>query len=638
MRYFVCLLDPERRGIGEGELRAYEALPRARGLTFQWHFVGDAAVLTAWDTPPPDPLVVRDEGHVAAGIVRLDNRQSLECWCNACAADLPDLALVLHTVTRYGPQYVPQFLGDFGCVIWNDATKTAVAMCDAFRIKKVYYAERNGLVAFASRAEALALDERYSVEFLAKVVAACVPSPSLSVYEGVRSVPAGTMALLESGRLSLRRYWSPEEFEPEPVSNVSEHEAADALRRLLAEAVRLRLSHHGDTWAQLSGGLDSSSVVSVTQWLLERGDVPHGLAGTVTYVDQQGTSADEREYSTAVVNRWRVRNETVVDPPMWDDERFAPPNLDQPRVGFMLYPRERRLCEIVQIAGGRVLLTGQGGDELLRGNMFFFADWLARGRIAPAVREMARRAAIGHVSFWRLVYRNAIAPLLPRRVQLWLAHDETRLSEWVHPGVAARYNLGARQFEGLLYAGRIGHKYHDAVVMGLAAVGPTIGYVVLEDLLDVRHPFFYRPLIEFGLRLPPELCVRPHARKWVLREAMQGILPELVRTRVGKGGPTQCYARSFTAHHSLLEPLVRDSMLADLGVVDGTALRAAFDAMPNQPERKGDPHTTLQGVLAIEAWLQMRSGRWPRGGHHSCNRSATRVHSPSAEGLQRRIV
>jgi asparagine synthase (glutamine-hydrolysing) len=262
-----------------------------------------------------------------------------------------------------------------------------------------------------------------------------------------------------------------------------------------------------------------------------------------------------------------------------------------------------------------VLLTGQGSDEFLSGNMFFFADWVARGHIGAAVREMMRRAAIGRVSFWDLAYRNAITPLLPAALRRSLGPEVTRLPPWMHPDTVRRFGLRDRAIEMMLYAGAVGDKYRHAVVQSLATVSRTIGYVVLEDRLEVRHPFLYRPLVEFALTLPPELVVRPHARKWVLREAMRGIVPELVRTRIGKGSVSERYAWSLAAQRQLFEPLVRDSMLADLGVVNPAGLRAAFDAAPYQAGGKDEPHSALQGVLAIEAWLQMRAGRWPRGGH-----------------------
>ena len=597
MRLFVCLLDTGGRGIDETVRCRYEALPRTRGLTFGWQSLGHATVLTAWDDPYGDPMLACEGHHLAVGVARLDNRSEVEQWTKAMRSDMPDLQLVLRTIVRLGSACVPRLLGDFAFVVWDCITRTAVAACDAMSVKKLYYAERNALVAFAGQAEALAHEDRYEVQVLAEHVAGSVATPELTVYEGVRAIPGGSMARLESGKLTVRPYWSPEEIKPELGPRMLDCAAAEVLRSLLTEAVRSRLPGDRTTWAQLSGGLDSSSVVSIAQSLAEHGD----------------TAADEREYSDVVVDRWGVHNEIIVDPPMWYDKRYAVPRIDQPRQNFMFYPREQQLCDIVRGGGGRVLLTGQGPDEYLRGNMFFLADWLARGRIWSAVREMARRAAIGRVSFWELAYRNAVTPLLPGGLRRLLGPEVTRVPPWVHPTIVRRYELHKRTYELALYAGQLGDKYHTSLVNGVAALRRTIGHLVLDDVLDVRHPFLDRRLVEFGLRLPPELTARPYAGKWVLREAMRGVLPESVRTRVGKGTQNERHAWSLTAQRALLEPLVREPILADLGIVDGVKLRAAFHAAPRQAQRKGDPHAALQQVLAIEAWLQIRSGRWPRG-------------------------
>jgi asparagine synthase (glutamine-hydrolysing) len=523
------------------------------------------------------------------------------------------LQLVLRAVRRYGAGYVRHFIGDFAFLVWHAAARYGVAACDAFRVKQLYYSEHKGVLAFGSRAEALALEDRYEEEYLAQLVAMCSLSPTLSVYAGVYPVPAGAMAVLDGARVTVHQYWSPDEFRPAAPSAGAEREEADACRELLAEAVRLRLDRNGATWAQLSGGLDSSSVVGVAQWLVERGKAPHGLGGTITYVDRQGTGADERAYSDSVIMRWRLPNETIVDPPLWYDGRYPLPLVDQPRPNLMFYPRDRRLCETIRARGGRVLLTGLGSDELLRGNMFFFADWLVQGRIGQALREMARRAAIGHVSLWALAYRNAILPLLPPVIQRHLSRNETALPRWVDSAMAQRYGLHERMFEVMSYAGDLGRKYHHAVALGVASLGRVADYGVVGEALDVRHPFLYRPLVEFGLQLPPDSCTRPHARKWVLRAAMREILPDVVRMRVGKGTPSERYAWSLANQRSLLEPLIHEPILADLRIVDTRELKAAFEIAPHQPGRRVGLHSALQGVLAIEAWLQMRAGRWPRG-------------------------
>jgi asparagine synthase (glutamine-hydrolysing) len=612
MRYFVCLLLPDARDISESTRRLYEAVPRSRGLEFAWHSFEHLAVLTAWDDPCGDAMITTDGNDVAVGVVRLDNREEVEPWSRLPSGGLSDLELVLRVVTQHGARCIGRILGDFVFLVWSGVARSAVAAGDALGIRKLYYAEQNGLVAFASRAEALAVDERYNVQYLAELIARCTPSPGLTPYEGVRRVPAGTVAAIKRSRVSLRQYWTPEDYDPQPFTVELEREAPAIFRGLLSQSVQVRLSRTGATWAQLSGGLDSSSIVSMVQWLAGRGELSQGLAGTVTYVDSQGTPADEREYSDVIAQHWQLRNEVIVDPPFWLDDKIPPPHLDQPGDELAFYPRECRMADTVRATGARVLLSGSGSDELLTGTTLFFADWVARGRLWATARELARWAAVGRVSFWQLGWGNALRPLVPWSLRRPRSVDEGRLLPWVSSSAARQYQLQQRTFS-VTGSGRFSRKYQDAVLASVHAVMSQHSAGVVDDLLDVRHPFLSRPVVEFALRLPPELCVRPRARKWILREAMRGILPEKVRTRVGKGASTNVMVRSLTAQRPLLEPLFRNSILVELGVVEASKFRAAFDGALLRGVNGRDLGSDLQSTLMVEAWLQMRSGRWPQG-------------------------
>jgi len=631
MRFFTLLLNPDGRGIPDGVRREYEVMPRRRRLEFGWQSFEHAAVLKAWDDPYGDPLVARYHNFLAAGIVRLDNRAQLERWADCKGEEPSDLELVLRVVARHGTKYIPQILGDFGFVVWDGASRTAVAACDAFAVQRLYYVTRNGLMAFACRAEPLALDDRYDLEYLIRLVSLADPAPGLSVYAGVRQLPAGSRALVTHGSLSVEPYWRAADFAREPLSSSSELETVEACRGLLVAAIRARLGAAGQTWAQLSGGLDSSTVVSLVQWLAGRGEIADGLAGTVTFVDREGTGTDERRYSDEVVRHWGVRNETIVEPPTWYDERYARQYTDQPAFDLHVYPRDRRLCEIVRAAGGRVLLTGCGGDELLTGSMFFFADWLVQGRVWEAFREMAHRSAIGRVSFWELAYKNALLPLLPKLLQQRLVYDqdEAPAEPWLVRETLHQH--GVRRQSGAVpeYVGPVGGKYRHAIVSRAATLPNVAPHSTTADYLDVRHPFLSRPLVEFAVRLPPELRARPHAHRWVLREAMRGILPELVRTRVGKTETADALVHSLTTERARLATLLDRPILAELGIVDPRRLRAAFDATAYATSRREWMHAPVMSTLAVEAWLQMRSGRWPRAGAHEFREAAGQVLQPS---------
>lgn len=616
MRFFTCLIDPENCGIPDSAYQAYSSLPRRRGLHFQWTLADQMAVLTAWDDPYGGPMLAQPSGNgwVAVGTARLDNREEVTRWAECDGMPRSDLELIRCVIARHGEQYVQRILGDFAFVAWHSRRRVAIAACDAFAVQRLYYAERDGLVAFASRAEALALEDNFELQYLAEVISHQKRSSNLSVYMGVRQVPRASMASLQGPHLSIRQYWQPSEFAVEPAWVKAEQDVTATCRRLIAESIRQRIGDVGETWAQLSGGLDSSSIVSCVEHLAECDELPHGLAGTVTFVDYHGTGTDEREYSECVVKQWHVPNTAIVDPPTWYDATSKLPHLDQPRGDLHVYPRDQQLCAIVRAAGGRILLTGSGGDELFSGTMLFFADWLAQGRIWPAVREMARRAAIGHVSFWELAYRNAVLPLLPNSSHLLLVHDQDEMAvvPWLKPGMMLRYGIRERHaVTASAYGGRIGHKYHHAVVEMVARQECQNHGGVLADSLDVRHPFLYRPLVEFALKLPPELRARPHAHRWVLRQAMQDILPEKIRTRVGKPGTGEFLDWSLTTGRVHVAPLLREPILADLGLVEPSKLRLAFQAaLQHVPGSEALCGPLLQ-TLAVEAWLQLRSGRWP---------------------------
>lgn len=616
MRYLVCLVDLVGQRIADSARRRYEALPHARGLTFTWDNViqhsGSCAVLTAWDDPWGDPLVVRENNTVAVGMVRLDNRDTIASRAANQSESACDLELIRRACLREdADKQIRGLLGDFAFVVWDDTTRMLIGATDAFAARKLYYTDSYGLLAFASRAEALARGDSYDVQHLSEFVAGCTMTPDLTVYAEVRQLPPGTLCFAHHGRLRTRTYWSPEEFSADHTLALAEQDTAHVCRNLLATSVQRRLGPSGTTWAQLSGGLDSSSIVSLAQWSAERGDVRGGLAGSVTYVDQVGTDSDERRYSDPVATRWGLRNETVVAPPLWLDGGMDLPRTDQPRNALLFFPRERRMLQIVRSAGGRVLLTGFGGDELFTGTMLFFADWVTQGRIWPALRELAHRAAVGRTSFWELMYGNVLSPLFPRAFRRCLNGGESKIRPWMASGATSRYQLRDRPSVAEGLSGPWGGKYHHATVNHLTRITSLLEPGYLGETLDVRHPFLYRPLVELALRLPPELCARPHARKWLLREAMRGLLPEIVRTRIGKGGSTERCAWSLTAQRPLLEHLVHRPILAELGVIDAARFRNAFEAAPHQPHRDDHLHTLIQSTLVIEAWLQVRSDRWP---------------------------
>jgi asparagine synthase (glutamine-hydrolysing) len=614
MTFFACALDTNRRGVSAAARQRIQSVFTRRALAYRWHDLPGAAACTGVGDRVDEPAFVSHGVHAALGTVRLDNRADIARRVDINSEGASDLELVLHAVARHGARCIPDLLGDFAFVVWDSSTRTAIAACDAFAVKQLYYcADWEGLTLFGSHAEPISMDREYDRARLADLLSVDCLRPDSTVYAGVSQLPPGTRALVQKGVITQERYWSAMRLPPPVGAPIDADEAIATCRDLLVTSVRLRLDSARPTWAQLSGGIDSSAVVSIAQWLFENGKVPRGLAGTVTYVFGQHSAADERSFSDTIVQRWGIRNEQIVDPPLWYDANAdLPPIPDQPSIGSPLDPVGQSQTAVVRASGGRVLLTGWGSDQLFTGSMVYFADQLAKGQVTRAISEMAHIAALGRVSFWSIAYQNAVLPYLPSMAQRRFARSMYAIPAWLRKESFHRLGV-AGAIPNDRFKGKPGQKYFHYLLSEIALLERSGDQLTLGHGLESRHPFLYRPLVEFASRLPPQLCARPHARKWVLREAMNGILPALVRTRVGKGGSSDIGHRSFAESRALFAPLVRDPILADLGLVDGRRLREAWDRAATVWQTSDPVQSDMLRTLSIEAWLQMRSGRWPHG-------------------------
>jgi asparagine synthase (glutamine-hydrolysing) len=571
---------------------------------------------------------------VAIGCARLDNRDEVGRWSAAPErwwSTASDLDLVLHAVDARGTRCIPHLLGDFAFVIWDAHEQALIAARDALGVRPLFKREEAGRVLLSTRAALLVPEnERFDLEFIADYLVGGQP-PGRTVYAGVGSVPPGSIVRWRCESSSVERYWSVEEFEVDERMEARPAEQSEAFRTLFAQSVRTCLDGRADVWSQLSGGLDSSSIVSMAQWLAEAGVVPYGVAGTVTHVP--GMGGDEREYSHTVVERYRVRNEVLSGYWMLQDDGSPPPLTDLPYPAFPMYARDRRSVSIVREGGGRVLLTGHGSDQYLTGNRYFLADYLAKGQLRRLVRETIRWSVAERRSVWRTGFQFAVVPHLPMRLQRRFAKGGA-IPDWIVPSFARRFTLRDRLPLVRQFAVAAGRKFDGPSIAALAhsSSGPAGG--VTNDLLEARHPFLHRPLVEFGLRLPPFLRIRPRTTKWIQREALRDILPEPIRMRHTKGAIDGRLEWSLARERQRIDRLLERSLLAELGCIDVMKVRRALEAA-----RGGDSPAlgAVVPLLSLESWLHVRTGRWSLGmSHDHVSTPRTTLVRPPTVASQRR--
>lgn len=601
MSSFVCLISMGGEPIVDSAWRRYgakETQPMADGsdsATRGFAVRVDPGVLGE------PPVVARYAGWSIAGQARLDDRTSIAGKVGAESGEHLDLELVLATIEKTGERGITALLGDFAFVAWHPGRRVLIAARDAFGVKTLYYRRSGDIVAFASRPSSLTVDEMYDEEFAADYLIAGNDPREPCPYAGVETLPSGTLLRATPHSWRLEEYWSPAHFDITEKSG--EVEQCEMFRELFARAVLTRLADTTPTWAELSGGLDSSSVVSMSHWLVKQGKTQTGIAATLTISDSIG-GGDERRFVEAVVRHTGVRSEVVEGAWPWQDDGAEPPRLEIPHPNYPFYARDRRCLSIVRSGEGHVVLTGQGGDQYLSARPYHIADHLSRGEWRAATRETARWAIRTRQSFWQVGWETGLLPLLPGSIRARLMRD-ARLPAFIRPDFARRYDMLGRHPAVRCLDGRWGRKYARAVAYDTSHFGRYAGGG--DDNLEFRHPFLYRPLVEFGLQLPVHARSRPSIQKWVLRVAMKGILTDEVRLRTGKGGADQRIAWALTHERNRLEHLLRDPLISQLGWVDAPGLREAVEAI-RIGRQKSIFYVTL--ALSLETWLRVRAGLW----------------------------
>jgi asparagine synthase (glutamine-hydrolysing) len=595
MNLFLTALRPTGEPIRKSDLFAFLArLPRE--VELESVVEGPFAAVAAHGTRVR-PLIARYRHLIGAGDVRLDARAELVRLAPGAAERATDLELVLAAIDAHGADVVKNITGDFGFVVWDARAQKIVAARDPFGVKSLFLRRANGLLLFSSRAGPLATSDDYNLDYLRDFLYGVPSSGAHTAWREVTRVEAGTVFQQRGTGDTIRRFWSAEDYRPAPETN--EADSVAEFRQLFRSAVAQRLESDNRTWAQLSGGLDSSSIVSTAEQLVR----PGSIGGTITMVDTLG-EGDERRFSDLVVQKYALRNEQVQDSWPWENAAALTP-IDEP---YQLYPfqqRDQRVREVVRANGARVLLSGLGADQYLYGNLGYIPDLILAGRVLHAARELTAWSLVTRRSFWWMARRHAVVPLLggrlrPRRND----EDAPRFPRWL--GDEKRVGQDFERIFDLKASVPRGGLFSQAIARELTGLPSWVQRDGFENGMEMRYPFLSRPLVEFSLRLPVHMRARPFARKWVLREAMRDVLPEPVRSRQSKGGIDARIVWSLQRESATVQSLLHEPILAELGLLEAKHLRTAVEEA-----RTGIKHNLvmLMSALSLETWLSVRSGR-----------------------------
>ena len=343
MNAVLCGLRLDGCAINRRELfPAIARLPRR--VEYEWFESGAFGAFAQKANVPLRPLVGRQRAITCVGDVRLDNAREMADLLDVSGPVRSHVQLAAMMVDRFGVAAIDKLRGDFAFVAWDASAQRLFAVRDPFGVKPLFYRKTGQHLLLASRLDPLCGPEEYDLDYIADFVIG-LPGPSpRTIWRGTVQVEPGSIVMQRGSVTTQTRYWSATDFAAD--ATISEHGAIEEFRNLFTDAVGARMAP-GETWAQLSGGLDSSAVVSVAG---------QRLNGTVTIADSLG-SGDESFFCDAVTRRYDVANSVLRDYWPWrNDGPGAPRASDEPTPLFPFFERDRRMVDVVVHGGGRVLL------------------------------------------------------------------------------------------------------------------------------------------------------------------------------------------------------------------------------------------------------------------------------------------
>ncbi len=578
------------------------------------------------------PATSTAEGDLLAFDGRLDNRADLAAIAGLTgplASD--DVGVLLEAMRRSCRGCARRMVGDFAFAYWNPRERRLTLGRDAAGARTIYWHHSQHRFLFGTDIGALVdaaavgpneLDEDYIAGFLG-----AHPDARVTAYTSIRAVRPGHLVTLgATGEVDEEEVWSLS-ADPIPVSARHDEEYAEECARLFIDGVRCRMRSEEAVVAELSGGLDSSSVVCVANHLRRVGEVQTASFSTVSHIFDVSRTSDESDYIAAVESHCGLQGHHVRESacPRFGGADASRRTLHTLSLLAAASGFESALCARMQTLGARVLLSGLGGDEVFYPShdpLPGLADQWRRWQFADLHRSLLVWSGALRQSYATLAWRSWRFGRDRRALSLITNTGRHQLvPSWVHPRLLDRVQHLGERHEARLRPYAM-PSVRDSAAGYYAAIGAIADGSRQEfDVRQVTYPCLHRPLVEFLHAVPFGAKLRPHENRALQKRALGWALPARIATRQGKADGREALMRALRDDGRDWEAFFAHSEAADRQFIDPARLNGVlrrFRGGIGSPEG-------LTKAIALETWLRSLRAAGSRSEHRSWPRSSRRA-------------
>jgi asparagine synthase (glutamine-hydrolysing) len=569
---------------------------------------------------------------------RLDNGDELvRALGGAVEVGGTDAKIVAAAYSAWKTEALPRLIGDWALVIWNMNERVLLLAKDFLGCRPLFYSMDGESASWSTSLDLMInawkathlLCEEYVAGFLAQA-----PAADLTPYREIRSVPPASYVLIRPGQARAARYWS---FDPTiRIRYRNDADYEEHFRSLFAQSVCRRLHSDSPVLAELSGGMDSSSIVSMADQSIMQGQATVPRLDTVSYFNDREPGWNERPFFETV-EKHRGRVGCHIDVGSLENLFSVEAHDFQavPGNGNVGTKAARVLAALMNSQGHRVMLSGIGGDEVTGGVPTPIPE-LADLIVSLSWMELTSQLkiwAIARRTPWFHLLRDTLREFLPK------AARSTVAPAWIRESFVQRHMRAFLSYEQRLRLWGALPSFQFSLST-LAGVQRTLALLSIKVLppYEKRYPYLDRDLLEFLFAIPRNQMVRPGERRSLMRRALKGIVPAEILQRRRKAYVAREPLAAVASNWTAVEQLGTSMRAAALGIVDE---RKFMRNLCRAREGKEVAVVAILRTLELERWLRhleskdfhfRRELRGPEPGENAAHGKA-----PLSDGEKRSI-
>lgn len=547
---------------------------------------------------------------------RLDNHRELSTELGIDDPNASDSVLVLASFERWGKHSFSRFTGDWALALSSGTDHATFLARDHAGTRTLYFQIANSILRWATYLETFfANGEHYPLD---PQFAACYlsaePIRDRTPYEGIRAVPPGHYLTIENDTVTQTLHW--DWIAQGRIHYKSDAEYEEHFFALFRQSVDRRTGPGGPILAELSGGMDSTSIVCMSDHIRSsQGAGVNDILETISYFDPAEPNWNEEPYFSITESR-RGKRGTHIDTscavcsfaPV--NHAFLIPQPLWPGTDSSAFDQEQNLHRAIGGRGYRAILSGIGGDEVLGGvptPLPELADLLVSAKLGRFFRQ-----AIA----WCLSSRSPLLQMLYRTVRFTVGqYASSSLTEmapmppWVCQSFKAFNVSWFRRSDRTRRFGSFPSVLSNAQAWW--AIQEALPHLYPGNIAryEYRYPFLDRDLVDFLYRVPREQLLRPGCRRSLMRRALRSIVPQEVLMRRRKGYVVHRPLVTLRSASDRIEELIGDSAAVARGLVDREALlRGLRLILDGQDARR---MSSLINTLLFDIWLRTASNLDP---------------------------